>query len=193
MAIDAFLQLYKGAGKDDAVSGECMDSVFRGAIQLSEFSLDALSRIETDEEFRRVSETKTGPQADGPEEELTDSFSLSIEKEFDTSSTDLFLNYCWTAKKQPQTFKKGIVSLFLGSRQWKKPEHAYLTLEFSDLYVVKWELSLDAKNILNEKVEFNFDGYKMTYRGQSHTDGTVSQKATIAEDHNFSKAPAKKG
>jgi type VI protein secretion system component Hcp len=184
MAIDAFLQLYRDAAGQNAVVGECSDSVFVNAIELTEFSMDALSRIEVDIRATVPPRSGTTPTTDKGAEETADSFSFSIEKQFDTSSTDLFLNYCAnygaqaqsprpeTFEKIPLQFKKGVVSLCVGGQPRKRADHAYLTLEFTDLYVVKYELKLGDKNIAKENIDFYFSTYKMTYRRQQ-PDGTL--------------------
>jgi type VI protein secretion system component Hcp len=192
MAIDAFLQLYRDEAGKNPVVGECLDSVFTGAIQLNEFSMDALSRLEVDVRTQKAplptTSPTTTPDTEPAAEETVDSFSFSIEKQFDTSSTDLFLNYCANYgavaevprptqfQKIPLQFKKGIVSLCIGGHKRTSAQNAYLTLEFTELYVTKYEIKLNDKNIAKEDIEFYFQSYTMTYRKQQ-PDGTLKTLA----------------
>src|SRR5262245_24560237 len=122
MAIDAFLQLYKDEAGTQMVAGECTDTVFKGAIEILEFSLDAISSVDVDVNLQKPAPTTTTPKpgepppVETPDEEEAESFSFSIEKQFDTSSTDLFLNYCAKAKGKPEPFKKAVVSLCVGGK-----------------------------------------------------------------------------
>jgi len=192
MAIDAFLQLFKDEAGTQQVPGECMDAVFKGAIEISEFDLDALSSVDVDAAAQKSAPTPTTPKpgeapaVETPEEETSESFSFSIEKQFDTASTDLFLNYCAKAKGKPEPFKKAVVSLCVGGKQRKVKEDAYLQLEFTEVTVVKWEVSIGDKNIPKEEVEFYFESYVMRYKKQMH-DGTFKAMAPLGFDFNTGK------
>jgi type VI protein secretion system component Hcp len=150
MAFDAFMQLIKG-GKP-AVQGETLDAKFGKlkAFELTKFKLTS-QRDMTSEEG----------EAEGDEPV----FILNIEKEIDSATPDLFLNYCrYATTKNSGTFDEAIVTVrkAAGAAQLE-----YLVYRFRDVYIKSWRLeNTDEDGLPEEVVDFCFHHCSVEYYAQ---------------------------
>jgi type VI protein secretion system component Hcp len=186
MATDIFMVIFGPGGQ---MQGESTDVVFKNAIEIDTFSMDA-QNLEEDvrtkaAEARAGQVQKAGAWSDemdrggGDDIEDTDAaggdldqFTFEIEKDVDRSSPALFQNFCKVKSQLTENFDRILIYLCIAGQErnakLSKEAHAHVVLEFMDVHVVSYSLSLDAdRNTPTETVEFYFGKYKITYRKQS--------------------------
>jgi type VI protein secretion system component Hcp len=203
MAIDVFLKLMKSDGSN--VQGESRDKVCKGLIELEEFSMEALKSLTADLQdqelrFQRVFQSTGMSRVELPGFEVAelddepqtsgDSFSFSIKKDVDTSSGELFLNYCQTATKKEKVAFKKAVFYFRKAGAWESVlakggtvtpvQASFLMIQFTKPYVYKYtvESSGNEYSIPTESVDFYFENYQVTYKEQSYA-GALKSSANI--------------
>lgn len=202
--IDVFLKLMKTDGSN--VQGESRDKVCKGLIEVEEFTMEALKSLSADLQdkelqfqklFQSTGLSRIGNVFDDDTTDLDDepqtagdSFSFEIKKEVDTSSGELFLNYCQTAtKKEKVAFKKAVFyfrragawEVTLGKGGTVTPvQSSFLIVEFTKPYVFKYtvERSGDTTSTPSETVEFYFENYQVTYKEQLAS-GDLDSSANI--------------
>jgi len=204
MAIDVFLKLMKSDGSN--VQGESRDKVCKGLIELEEFSMEALKSLSADLQdkelqfqrlFQSTGISRIGNLWEGEVAELDDepqtagdSFSFSIKKDVDTSSGELFLNYCQTATKKEKVAFKKAVFYFRKAGEWEAVlakggtvtpvQASFLMMQFTKPYVYKYtvEVSGNESSVPTESVDFYFENYQVTYKEQSYS-GSLKSSANI--------------
>lgn len=202
--IDVYLKLIKTDGSN--VQGESRDKVCKGLIELEEFSMEALKTLTADLQdkelqfqrlFQSTGLSRIGNVFDVDEAELDDepqtagdSFSFSIKKEVDTSSGELFLNYCQTATKKEKVAFKKAVFYFRRAGSWSVTlakggtvtpvQASFLMIQFTKPYVYKYsvEVSSGDMSLPKETVDFYFENYQITYKEQLPS-GDLDSSANI--------------
>ncbi len=180
MAIDAFLYLFTDAKGESFLKGGCTDLVFAKSIQLKTFAMNAESSAGTaDELAARGAKPVEGSAPTVPDaKEPLDSFSITITKDYDRASTDLFNNYAIAAFRKVIPFPMATVYCRIAGPlaaygEGRKPERddvSFLVYEFCDLYICEYSMQSDEKSsIPGETCKFYFDKYRITYRPQLAT------------------------
>jgi type VI protein secretion system component Hcp len=168
MAIDAFLEI-------EGVKGESLDEYFRkqskAVIEIHSFDLGGTFVGETHDKktLKKMAKAGRTPQTGEGARSTKDIFSFSVSKHLDSASTDLLKNYAQTRSKSLSPFKSAKVHL----RKTGDKNFFYLVLEFTEVYVVGYEMELDdpATNTPTESLQFCFSSCKITYRPQKQTGG----------------------
>src|SRR5262249_9226553 len=136
MAFDAFLELLT-RGKP-AVTGETLDEEFkpRKAMEIASFKLQS-QRDMTD-----------GDASDGLTEGTT-LFQLSVTKEVDNATPDLYLAYCKQASSREANYDLMRLTVRKAAGATK---FTYLVLQFANVFVKSWKLENSDDGLPEEKV-----------------------------------------
>jgi len=200
MAIDAFLELIGPGGQP--ISGESTDATFKKKISLRSITLasqgaSAKEKQDTTSTTPQNSSTKSAPTtrssqtsrpgpttrttsatqaATSPEKKRRFQLSLSFTKDVDSSSPELFQEYCRKAEiKDALKFDKAKISLRKSQGQ---VEFVFLVLEFTDLFVAKYSVEASDGKLPVETVALNFNSCTIEYIPQKAT-GTSTSRPTI--------------
>jgi len=186
MATDIYMVIFGAGGQ---VIGESTDTVFKGAIEITTFTMSA-KNLEEDvrqkaNEARVKQVQKAGAWGDekdrggtddtpDPDASDLDQFTFEIEKDVDRSSPALFQNFCKVKSQLVENFDRVILYLCVSGQERNaklgKEAHSRVAIEFMDVHVTSYGISLDAdRNMPVETIEFYFGKYKITYRKQAET------------------------
>jgi type VI protein secretion system component Hcp len=173
MAFDAFMELFKG--NKVAVTGETLDKKFadKKAFELRSFKLNS------QRDMTQGHEVDPGDE-EGQAEPV---FVLNIQKDIDSATPDLFLNYCRYAtmrgqdKQQSGVFDIAIVTVRKAGGIRSEGGKAvtgqieYLVYEFHNVYIKSWKLeeSGSGDELPEEVVDFCFNYCQMQYYPQKKT------------------------
>ncbi len=176
--VDIFLKLRDYDGNE--VAGECLDSEFAGAIEVSEFKFSgdsAESRASGGDDDdddgddgddsqpqkktrRKKKKEKTGPLC-----------KFEISKYLDKASTSLMQAYCWTLSSKDAVFGPKYASATFTMRKGGGSQVQFLILTFEDVSVISYDLEVKGE-VPEESLTFKFEAIEMSYYPQK-ADGTL--------------------
>lgn len=188
MALDLFLVI-------DGVQGESQDAAFPNGMELLGFKLGG--RNIGEKAKRRAQRQKLPGQQETPppgthapapkKKKMTELFSFSIDKYLDYASPVLLKNY---AQTRASTGTEDLKPFRLATLSVRKPPanpggqpFVFFTLEFEQVYVVKYEVNLDTEtNTPTEDIDFCFNTCVMTYTPQKMSGEPDRQLAPMGWD-----------
>jgi type VI protein secretion system component Hcp len=170
MALDLFLTI-------DGVTGETLDAAFANprAMELLSFKFGGK---DTSTPAKKKGKGKGEDEVPPAQKRTVELFSFSIEKYIDAASPDLLKNYALTRAKELKPFPTAKLSARKPQSNPLAKPLIFFTLEFTNLYVAKYEISLDKEtNTPTEDIDCCFSSCVMTYTPQTAAGvGEVSRR-----------------
>ncbi|OAI49781.1 hypothetical protein AYO44_06175 [Planctomycetaceae bacterium SCGC AG-212-F19] len=181
---DIFFELTApGGGK---VEGDCTDTRWAGLIEIDDFEMSGRSLASKQQDKESESDDEGDEKGKGgkgkkgkqgkkkkKKSDGQDFFTLKITKDTDRSSPELALSYSRNLASVRECFPKGRLLL----RKRGATNFIFLTILFTNLYVVNYKLSMSggkgtgAHNIPDEDIEFVFESCAFRYSKQAITGG----------------------
>jgi type VI protein secretion system component Hcp len=161
VAFDLFLE-FKHGGKN-VCQGETLDAVYKakGAFELTSFTLKSNIDLSSDSDSAQSSDDKKV-------------FILSIKKEIDNASPDLFRAYCMHATKQEKAFDQATLTVRKAAGAGSLE---FMVLELSNVTIQSYKIeATDSDDLPEENIDVAFGKLMLRYYPQKAGGGAGSMK-----------------